>query len=338
LKHLIKKIIKESEPDWWDDIVNDFEENSSPGIIWYKSTHAKKGTNVDLKTIYALIASNSFKDLVVEGTDIYLKIDSFCELSECFFYNRRGNDGVLSEFIVDKIYCEEDWFELFDDTYQNWYEDIWENMVMQNKKEVYDSILKHIQKYYVIPNDYNPTQLDIFGNLPEKKKIHMLPNLGFEGDRIIALNTDYFDWLKDHPRELGRLINKEKVFYDIKSDISSAYHSAYNVAATDNIHDAIKNGITKKLGPFERRDGFYFINITDLFRDEVFNYFNDCFEWCKSSAEDCTKCHDFDYLNFLSFYINTIRERDDRWVIHFDAYPDDSSVQIYFSEDIMDRF
>ena len=144
--------------------------------------------------------ASSFGDIEVSGDKILLITeDGFCNFKNFFTDRDSVQYGRVNSYLVEKIFCDEDgdYWEPYSETYSKWYDDVWEDMVIPNKK-LYEYISKYFKEEYVIPNEYNPKQLDIFGELPKSRKIYSIEDLMLdEGKRI--LDEEYFIWLKEHP-------------------------------------------------------------------------------------------------------------------------------------------
>jgi hypothetical protein len=298
------------------------------------------------------IASN-FNDIQVDGDRIFLLTNGLCDFK--VYFTDRDNAvqyGRVNSWLVDKMFCEEDdYWEPFTETYSDWYSEIWLDSVFP-EKELYQYVLNYFKKEYVTPDNYNPKQLDIFGELPEKRNVIFIPDLmSNEKERI--LDNEYFDWLKEHPKELGSLINKNKNFIELKRELAWAYDDAYNTAARDNIYNTIKEEVEDNFGgsswvrldgPNGRRIQRLKFDITKIFASVVNEYFDSCYRFCLNDrmVEDpedyCDSCHDFEYSYFIDLHSRFLHERDDDWSPRFDEYPGSDEVRTYFSDSVYSRF
>lgn len=338
MKNLIKKILKESEKEWWEYVADDFNPDLLPGQLWWKFKNSGLG---DAAGVYNLIA-DSFFDLHVENNNIFLEIKSYCDFSVLFRDDDRSYN-IITESLMEVMYCkDDDFWEPYSDTYGSWYDDIWMSTVLDNEK-IYKYILDYF-KYYVTPENYNPKQLDIFGNLPEKRKIYRVKDLRNQNGKQVVLDAEYFSWLKENPKELGKLIFTD--FRDLRNELAWAYDSAYNTAARDEIHDTVEKTIETRLGVMETYNNGYRVNITKLFVDTIDEFFNFCFDDCKRWAgnravdplEFCDNCHDFQEGKFIDFFSEFLGSDNKKWYPNFDEYPDHDKVSEWFFDDIQSRF
>lgn len=355
MKKLIRKILKESEDEfgWVEDLVpTDF--NYEPGAIYYKFGDSKEVRSYILKKVV-----DGFRDLKLVGDRVILETDGWCDFTDLFYDDRRGSDGRVNRYLAKQMLCEdgEDWWEPYSSSdlipRREWKNTLWNDYVMGNEK-VIKEILNHIKKNYVSDVNYNPNQLDIFGELPKKQNVVEIKG------RI--LDTDYFYELTQDLDELGDLIDEEEEFEDLKNELRWAYGDAYNTAARDQIWEAVKGKIEAEFGQgkwlqkdIQKPSGvatrhYMEFDITNLFWSTTLNFFDHCLnnrvgkesiqdytlEELEENFEECmTPAYQYSY--FLEFYSVLLDENGDEFNPRFQDYPDDDDILKYFTESVMDR-
>lgn len=355
MKKLIRKILKESEDEfgWIQDLIPaDF--NYAPGAIYYKFGESKEVRDYILKLVV-----DGFNNLKLVGDKVILETDGWCDFTDLFYDDRRGSEGRVNRYLAKQMLCEdgEDWWEPYSSSdlipRREWKNMLWNDYVMGNEK-VIKEILNHIKKNYVSDVNYNPNQLDIFGELPKKQNVVEIKGR--------VLDTDYFYELTQDLDELGDLIDEEEEFGDLKNELRWAYGDAYNTAARDQIWEAVKGKIEAEFGQgkwlqkdIQKPSGvatrhYMEFDITNLFWSSTLNFFDHCLNSRigKESVEDYTleeleetfeECMTpaYEYSNFLEFYSVLLDENGDEFNPRFQDYPDDEDILKYFTESVMDR-
>jgi hypothetical protein len=356
VRNLIRKILKESEENEFD-WVGDIEPRSdiSPGAVYLRF-----GIHEGTKDYMAKEITKEFQDLKYENGRIIYEADSLCELAECF--DTGDSNGYINEYIAKKILCDDDgdWWEPYHSSdlvgRGQWKGTIWNDLVVPNEKLV-KAVLNYIQKKYVSKTGYNPNQLDIYGDLPEKQNV-----IEVNGK---ILDEEYFTHLKTHLDELGDLIDDEEDFEDLKHELLWAYGDAYNTAARDQIYEATMKPIKEVFGEgvwdskqVQKVSGsvthhYIKFDVTNIFWEIVGNHFEACWEECKRWSgeniknienldeveEYCDNCHAIaDYSYFINLYIFWLDESSDgKFSPRFQEWPDDDDVEKYFIESVYDR-
>lgn len=349
MKELIRKILRESENDfrWTEDLYPDI--NYEPGALYYKYGDNKAVRSDILKHVVGCL-----RDLENRGDRIIMKVDGLCDFTELF--DDGDANGYINKYLATKMFCEEDdWWEPYYTSdlvpKREWKGMIWNDLVISNQK-VLSEILNHIQKKYVIKNDYNPNQLDIFGELPKKQNVVEIKGR--------VLDEDYFYELKNDLDELGDLIDEEDEFNDLKNELTWAYGDAYNTAARDEIWRAAISAVEDDFGKGEWKKNeiqkggktvtkhHMEFDVTDLFWPTIFNFFDECLHYCvgkdknlslddiTESCEHCmSPCNEYSY--FMGVYQNKLKENDELYSPRFQEWPDSDDVEKYFIESVMDR-
>jgi len=359
VRNLIKKILKEEyDPfEWTKDLIP--SGNYSPGTIYFAF-----GDNEEVRKYILESIVKSFGDLKLNGDKVIMETDSWCDFADLFYDDRRGSDGYINQYLAKQILCDDDgdWWEPYhgSDLIPNkreWKDTIWDDLVLKNEK-VITEILNYIKKNYVSKVGYNPNQLDVFGELPEKQNVVEIKGR--------VLDENYFYELKEDLDILGDLINEEEEFLELKRELSWAYADAYNTAARDEIWKSVKGVIERTFGggvwkqkEVKKMDGtvnrhYMEWGVTDLFWSTVLSYFDDCgYNYDISNRVEgksldeieeeidncCSQCLNpaWDYNYFLSLYGERLRENGDEFNPRYQEWPDDDNIEKYFVESVMDR-
>jgi len=339
----------EDEFGWVEDITpTNFD--YPPGVVYHKF-----GGNEEVKKyVIKKVIETQFSDVKLVGDKVILETDGWCDFTGLFYEDRRGSDGYINRYIADKMLCDEDgdWWEPYyaSDLVPNreWKSMIWDDLVMENQK-VLEAVLDNIKKNYVSSVNYNPKQLDIFGELPKKQNVVKINGK--------VLDSEYFSELKNNLNELGDLIDEENAFKELKNELRWAYGDAYNTAARDQIWLAVKGVIEDYFGQGTwqqkqvQRQGntvtkhYMEFDITNLFWDTISKFYEGCYRNCnppenlslEELEEECPDCNYPDYSSFINFMAQFLSEIDDELHPRYQEYPDDNDVEKYFVESVMDR-
>ena len=89
-------------------------------------------------------------------------------------------------------------------------------------------------------------------------------------------------------------------------------------------------------------------DITNTFWEYITYFYDNCYDNClnrrsyenmsmEELEEQCEDCNNPDYNHFTEFMAFILDEQNETLNPRFDEYPDDSDVEKYFVESIMDR-
>lgn len=218
---IILKVLTDEDTPWDEDPLDVFYFGD-----WYE---AFRGETIDILKEHGVVIDIQFSDTFSVGDKVYLRTDGWCDFKDLFAYDD-------DERMIEKMFCEEDWFELYD--YHSTFDESWDVL---NKKCI-DYIKSYLKEKFlnkkITPED--PDELEEYlDEVPE----------GYEGDRVITLTSDKIDKMSDD--ELQTLIKDGDELLDLKYEIQWSYGSAYNNAASTEISDKLVNEIKYVFGDGE---------------------------------------------------------------------------------------
>jgi len=350
MKDLIRKVLKEEINDdlsWVHEIpkIGDL----SPGTIYHFY-----GLDDITKPVIASNIVKGFHDLEYVGDKIILTVDGYCDFKDLFYDDSSSSsEGYVNKYLAERLLCDEDnWWEPYyvSDLINNWKTEIWDDKIVGDKDMV-NTVLSHIKKYYVSKTDYNPKQLNIFGELPPKQNV-----IELEGR---VLDEEYFNELVNDLNKLGELIDEEDEFEELKKEIGWAYGDAYNTAARDEIYRATIRPINEFFGKGQwassekNSSQVLKFDVTELFWTIIRIYFDNCIKDCVSFNErqgfdmedfevfdeHCEECTvpSYNYSYFIDLLKYIWEEDSDLFNPRFQHWPDDDDVEKYFKESLGDR-
>ena len=327
----LKLIIREEldDFDWVRDIKIDYD--LTPAQFY----HRYEG-NLPLKFVGPLIDSG-FIDIDYDGDELYLKLeDGWCDLKSLFTeHDTSSSQGAyINKSLVNNLYCDGDYFELFDGVVYDWEDQVWDLITQDD--ELYKYIIDHINE-------------NIVGY-----------QMGFEGEQRTLTKEDILEWSADSDG-LGEVINDLDVFEDLKLELAWAYSSAYNIVIRDNIYKSVKESVEDYLGPADWYGNVLTFKVTEPLLELIGNEIGDCWENCKrlwdpkehedtymmlnkteeeGFVEYCRSCfdHPFDsYGYFLDFFENYLSEEKELLNPSFNEFASDSEMLPYFKDEVYSR-
>lgn len=252
---LILKTLTAEDTPWDEDPLDIFD-----FYIWYKAFGSE---TVDILKDHSVVIDIQFSDTFNVGDKIYLRTDGLCDFKKLFKYDD-------DEHMAEKLYCDEDWFEMWD--FSPTFEESWDTL---NKKCI-EYIKSHLKETFLNKKITleEPDDLEEYlDEVPEE----------YEGERTITLTSDKIDKLSDN--ELKTLIENGDEFEDnLRYEITWAYESAYNNVGTNEISNKLtreiedvfgkgewKSKTVKKNGKDVQSDELIF-DITSIYNEYINNY------------------------------------------------------------------
>jgi hypothetical protein len=338
----LRRIIKEELADfeWMGEIQP--ETDLEPGQLWLRYD----GINQHNAPFFASEIVPRFSDLELDGDSVILYVNSLCYFTELFDDNDSSRYTYVNKSLAEAIFCKEDYFEPYYDVVYDWQNQVWD--LVGDDPEIYQHIVNHIKE-----GDYTGQELHTLDEFDDPD------NEGFRLDMLDDIDL------------MGELIETDDLFSDLKMELTWAYESSYNVAASDNIYNSAKGVITDMFGEGEwesyqvqKMDGPVTrhrlkFDVTNLFFDYVDDYFRECFDGCRNyfdpsryeygDSEDeysneeeafeeyCEECWEPQHGDFIDMVREVMYENSDLFNPSFDEYPSDNQIIGYFKEDLYQR-
>lgn len=350
------KLIRESDDFNWND----------DGFEWAREIEIKTDLtpaqilhryNTFQKELVGPYIAEQFNDIYFEGGELILRVNHWEDLVD-LFRDTDSSYGMIGRGLAKLVLGEDDYWEPYYDIVQNWKGDVWD--LVTDDSELLEYIKKYIKKNYIVPVNYNPNQIDIFGETPKKMDV-----VEIDGR---VLDVDFYNEIIQDNDYLGDLIDDEDVFQDLKDELRWAYESSYNGVARDNVWKAAYEAIKGEFGvgdwvTIKNSRGYdenlLRFNVTTVLLNSVSEYISDCFATCRryfdperhyneeeqeseemAFEEYCEECIDSpfnDYSNFVSFYSFFLSETSGGLYPSYDEYPSGSELSEYFREDVYSR-
>jgi hypothetical protein len=339
----LRRIIKEELADfeWMGEIQP--ETDLEPGQLWLRY----EGIDQHNALFFASEIVPRFGDLSLEGDgSVVLYTESFCYFTDLFVDNDSSRYAYVNRTLAEAIFCKDDYFEPYYDVVYDWGNQVWD--LVGDDPEIYQHIVNHIKE-----GEYVGQELSTSDEFDDPD------NEGFRLDMLDDIDL------------MGELIETDDLFSDLKRELTWAYESSYNVAASDSIYDSTKGAITDIFGegewePYQvqKMDGPLTryrlkFDITDLFFEKIEEYFSECFDNCRryfdpskyeyrdeddyySNEEEafeefCEECWEPQHGDFIDMLAEMLYEGNELLNPSFDEYPSDNQIIGYFKEDLYGR-
>lgn len=330
LDNLKDKPINESDDfDWVRNIEIDTDLTPAQFYNRYEG-------NLPLKFVGPLI-DRGFIDIDYDGDELYLKLENgWCDLKSLFTeHDTSSSQGAyINKSLVNNLYCDGDYFELFDGVVYDWEDQVWDLITQDD--ELYKYIIDHINENIV------GYQMD------------------FEGEQRTLTKEDIIEWSADSD-VLGEAINDLDVFEDLKLELAWAYSGTYNTVVRDNIYKSVRKSVEDYLGPADWYGNVLTFKVTKPLLEYIGKEIDECWGECaqfwdpgehedtymlnkteeEGFEEYCHQCfdHPFDsYGYFLDFFEDYLSEAEELLNPSFDEFASDSEMLPYFKEEIYSRF
>jgi hypothetical protein len=215
---ILKTIIDEDTP--WEehplDVFNFYQ--------WHKVFGSEM---LDIFKEHGIEISIDFSDTYKVGDKVFLRTDGICDFKKLFRY-----DG--DEYMVDKLFCNEDGFELY--SYNPTFDESWGSL---NKKCI-DYIKEYLKQKFL---NKVVTPEETYGL---EEYLDPTPEGEEESDRVITLTSEKIQRMSDD--DLKTLIETSEELDNLKYEIHWSLESAYNTSAYDEISEKISSAIEDVFG------------------------------------------------------------------------------------------
>ena len=251
---LILKTITDEDTPWEEDPLDVFN-----FYQWHKVFGSEM---LDIFKEHGIEISIDFSDTYKVGDKVFLRTDGMCDFKDLFRYSD-------DEYMVDKLFCKEDFFELYD--YNPTFDESWNELNKKCIEYIKEYLKEKFLNKVVTPEDYDELE-EYLDPLPE----------GEDSDRVITLTSEKIQKMSDD--ELKTLIESSDELDDLRYNITWSLESAYNTSAYDEISGKIKSAVEDVFGKGKweskkvTRNGKettaenLIFDITSIFDDYVNNY------------------------------------------------------------------
>jgi hypothetical protein len=188
-------------------------------------TYLKKKYNENSEKTIKFIVDNYLNDVKEENGKYLMRMSKREDLS--IFFDDRGRDTTARD--VAKRVLSEDWWEPFDDTTDDVYRDVIE--------ELNDDNLKHLSDYIVesLKDSQIEVETDVLNSIAEN-----------QGTTYVTIDIDNVMEIINDEETMKLLMDNE--LDELKSELYSLHHSSYNGAYNGEKWEDITNSIKNFLG------------------------------------------------------------------------------------------
>ena len=264
----------------------------------------------DKENTLEFILAKYIGDVTKEGDDYYLRLRDREEISR-FFEGNSGRNKTDSSYIVSQIFSDNDFFEPFDYTTNDIYNDVIEILNAKNKVLLCNSINDELLDSMI------PASTDLLENIAEREGT---------GD-YVSLNVNIIhEILEDEDSTNDVLVEVP----DIKSNLYSLHNTAYNSAYLDEVYKQIDDELStlfdpkiitrsKKIG--DKTKYIEYLKINDFYG--VISYF--LAQYNDSPYSDDRLGYSSSFTDLVVKLMNESKQYD-FFTIRVNDYPDDRVV------------
>lgn len=264
----------------------------------------------DKKKFYELVTS-FLGDVEIQDNKAILVRSNRTDLADLFC---DGRNDVSKKTIENILSDEGDWFEFYDNTTDDVYRDVIDELNEKNLKSLKEYILKELAGQQLSP---------------ETSEMELL-----------AAEQGHDDYWEITPDNVARIIDDEESMMsllgdelsDLKSELYNIHSNAYNNAAMDGIYEEIWN----ELGDYFIADEMKWVNTPHpLKKDTTIQKFtvpiND-FENNVLNFLEHNKGYSDGTLEYWGSYLGILGDSIECLSVRFPDYPDSRTVDKYINE------
>ena len=180
----------------------------------------------DKESTLDYILDNFISDVTKEGSDYYLRLRDSEEISNFF----EGGGRTSSRYIVSQIFSDNDFFEPFDNTTNDIYNDVIQNLNPKNK----DLLCNYINDELL--DSMIPASTELLEEIAEREGT---------GD-YLSLNVDIIYEILEDEDSTNAVLDEVP---DIESNLYGLHSSAYNSAYVDDLYKQINDELSTLFDP-----------------------------------------------------------------------------------------